>query len=482
VACLVLFAGTIISAEIAAPGDVDARAFAMDDTCAAGSTGCTLSALQLKGRKLPNLEADVPGQGKSMPLRRQSRSRQRRETAGHINDGRLEGAAYADYAVNVSIGSQVFQVIVDTGSSTFAVAAAPGDGCREYYNGPCTNQNVTQFYGSGSWLGNVCMGMEVTLAGLWAGSPLFVGITEQGNFFTQCSNETSGIVNDGIVGMAYPSLIEGFDGIPLFDSVVKMTGVPNIFSIQCCGWKGGEAASGQLVLGGVDTRLYTGEFQYTPITKHEWFCVEMVDVYVEGHSTLPPIPARPCLDTFPPVSCFFFPCGFDAAFCSDGICTCNAGTCYNATEGSCSPLLPASLQQSSAANGKVLQRASQADCPAIIDSGTSEIILTPEHYYRVMHILQPMANRLMRSAHCIVESMLGSFPNVIIKLGGNVTLSVPPTTYFQPRPDGSGCYLLFIGQAFQNQSIIGQPLMEAYYTVFDKEHDRIGFAPIAGCA
>jgi len=481
---VVFLIGAVAAAESMIPADVEAEALAADDTCAAGSTGCSLNALQRKGRSFLNLEAKLRQPVQSLRMHRHKR-RRHRETAGHINDGRLEGAAFADYSVDATIGGRTFQVIVDTGSSEFAVAASSGDGCWEYYSGPCTNQSLAAYYGSGSWQGYVCGGPEVHLAGLSAGTPVFAGITEQDNFLTKCSQST-GIVNEGIVGMAYQGLISGFDAVPLFDSVVETTGVPNIFSMQCCGWHGGEAAGGQLVLGGVDSQLYTGEFQFTPVTKELYFCVELEDIYVEGYPRPPPMPVMEC-QSFPFIPCFMFPCGDAYASCNDGICQCPSGQCFNATgKGMCSSPGDMSMRElgastHSATDDKVQDNAGVPGCPAIIDSGTSEIILTPEHYHRVMHVLQPLSNQLTQNAFCIVESMLESFPTVTIQLGGNVVLSVPPTTYLQPHPNESGCYLLFIGRKDQGPSIIGQPLMEAYYTVFDKETARVGFAPIAGC-
>ena len=87
-------------------------------------------------------------------------------------------------------------------------------------------------------------------------------------------------------------------------------------------------------------------------------------------------------------------------------------------------------------------------------------------------------------------------------------LSVPPSVYYQPEPGGSDCLDLFIEGASYTSTLKGQPnilgqvnvhvalivldhtshalpllqpLMEAYYTIFDRANKRVGFAPIAGC-
>uniref|UniRef100_A0A7S4T566 Peptidase A1 domain-containing protein n=1 Tax=Alexandrium monilatum TaxID=311494 RepID=A0A7S4T566_9DINO len=471
------------SADEAAPSDLEA--LATDDACALDSATCGLNALQLKRQRAAPSQAQLPGKTAALRFRRVKRAEQRRETDGHIHDGRLEGAAFADYAVQTTIGGQEFQVIVDTGSSTFAVSAAGGKYCPVHYDGPCTDHAIAAYYGSGNWSGLVCGGPQVKLAGLSAGTPVFAGIKEQNNFLTQCTGDNHGIISNGIVGMAYRELIEGFDGVPLFDSVVSASGIPNIFSMQCCGWKGGEAAGGQLVLGGVDSSLYTGDFQFTPITRHLWFCVEFEDIFVEDSSPpTPRPPPRTCSEQFPSIPCFLIQCGAVDAVCQDGFCTCPEGTCYDPDSVDCVPVSGVSLQQLGAlrSEGKGRKGAYMPDCPAIIDSGTSEIVLTTDLYQSVMHSIQSAATEVLSpGAECVGEDDLDSFPNVIIKLGGGVRLSVPPTTYFQPSPVRPGCYLLFIGKTEHAPSIIGQPLMEAYYTVFDKENDRIGFAPIAGC-
>ena len=75
----------------------------------------------------------------------------------------------------VTLGTQHFYVIVDTGSSTFAIASSPEQGaCMSYYQGSgCGGPPLSAQYGSGSWEGSVCRGPLINMNGLAAGAPAF---------------------------------------------------------------------------------------------------------------------------------------------------------------------------------------------------------------------------------------------------------------------------------------------------------------------
>ena len=123
----------------------------------------------------------------------------------------LAGAAFANYTVEVAILAAepvVLSVVVDSGSSDFAVAAASTSAdCTIWYDGECAGPHVSAKYGTGMWLGHVCSGHSVQLGGLDAGAPDFAGITQQNAFLTNCAPSYPGILSQGIVGMAYPSLL-----------------------------------------------------------------------------------------------------------------------------------------------------------------------------------------------------------------------------------------------------------------------------------
>jgi len=257
-------------------------------------------------------------------------------------------------------------------------------------------------------------------AGLLLGCCGAQGITQQSHFLNDCDGAGgyTAIMNQGIVGMAYqPLLAQGLQ-LPLFDSVVKTTGIPDLFSMQCCGWSGKDAAgTGTLILGGIDGALHTGELMYTPITLPLYYCV---------HMTLPDARADP--HAFSEI----------------------------------------------------------ADCDSIIDSGTSAIALTGGVYQQALAQLNQQRDPGTTSQlppppwECVEAEAAAGYPCLHLELANGVGLDIPSTKYFQPVP-GSPCLEFLITQTNGSPNIIGQVMMEAYYTVFDRANKRVGFAPIAGC-
>ncbi|CAJ1332570.1 unnamed protein product [Effrenium voratum] len=249
--------------------------------CETLDADCALVALQNSARKLQT--AQDPSV--KIRLKKLPRLKSRREPRDVATSG-MTGAAWSDFAVEVKIGTQSFPVVVDTGSSTFAVPDRPLSSCSEYYTGGCQGRHLQARYGSANWSGYVCQGPEVRVAGLSAGYPMFAGIYEQSNFLTECSSIPGGFVSSGIIGMAYPALLPRGLQRSLWDDVVATSGVRNIFAMQCCPWDGLSAGSGSLTLGGYDQQTYSEEdLAYTPITMERWFCVHVQTIFLDGFET-----------------------------------------------------------------------------------------------------------------------------------------------------------------------------------------------------
>lgn len=327
----------------------------------------------------------------------------------------LEGNAWSLYSAPVTVSGKTFEVAIDSGSATFAVAASSSLGCENYYAGACNGGQASDNYGSGSWSGAVCMGATVSFDGAAAGTPPFAGITTSNNFLTDCT-PSDGIFTEGVVGMAYAALASPpFDQATLFDSVVAQNqGMANIWSLACCGWQGGTTAgTGTLVLGGVHPSLYTGSMMWTEIvTGQGFYCVKMTSPAVDTHTS-----------------------------------GCGSGN-------------------------------------TIIDSGSSGLTLTESVYNTVLAPINDAVNQYLSiNLNCVTASDLAYFPDVSLELEGGVSLRIPPEGYLQPYRGSGDCHEFLIYKASSQSpiNIIGQAVMESYYTVFDKANSRVGFAPLAGC-
>ena len=74
--------------------------------------------------------------------------------------------------------------------------------------------------------------------------------------------------------------------------------------------------------------------------------------------------------------------------------------------------------------------------------------------------------------------------------GGSFTISVPATMSYLNVQSSAGqtqiCPNVLpasaLGPAGEIPTILGNPIMRAYVTIFDLENERIGFAPQTGCA
>ncbi|XP_027713296.1 beta-secretase 1 isoform X2 [Vombatus ursinus] len=151
----------------------------------------------------------------------------------------LRGKSGQGYYVEMTVGSppQTLNILVDTGSSNFAVGAAPHPFLHRYYRRQLSStyrdlrKGVYVPYTQGKWEGelgtdlvSIPHGPNVTVRANIA------AITESDKFFINGSNW------EGILGLAYAEIARPDDSLePFFDSLVKQTQVPNLFSLQLCG-------------------------------------------------------------------------------------------------------------------------------------------------------------------------------------------------------------------------------------------------------
>lgn len=138
----------------------------------------------------------------------------------------------------------------------------------------------------------------------------------------------------------------------------------------------------------------------------------------------------------------------------------------------------------------------------IVDSGTSALFLTSGPYDDVTRAIHAAARKHNINVDRVLTKELKYLPCIHLELEGGVKLKIPPSTYYPLVTPGrsnddaadqidTGLQLMFVGElrTFQisratghrPMNILGQTVMEAYYTVFDRGGKRVGFAPIAGC-
>lgn len=138
---------------------------------------------------------------------------------------------------------------------------------------------------------------------------------------------------------------------------------------------------------------------------------------------------------------------------------------------------------------------------AIVDSGTNGLLVATDVYQTILLGLQnankgfidtiEKAAQIQKSSQGqkglpVSQVKLNQWPNISFILTGdtgqNVTLSVMPQNYWQVNTPSAGQAIFNIGSSGMPQSILGLPLMNNYFTVFDRSQDAYGvirFAPIS---
>uniref|UniRef100_A0A8B9J9C6 Beta-secretase 1 n=1 Tax=Astyanax mexicanus TaxID=7994 RepID=A0A8B9J9C6_ASTMX len=205
----------------------------------------------------------------------------------------LRGKSGQGYYVEMAVGTppQKLNILVDTGSSNFAVGAAAHPFLRRYYHRSLSTsykdlgRSVYVPYTQGRWEGE--LGTDLVSVPHGPNMSLranIAAITQSDRFFINGSNW------EGILGLAYAEIARPDETLePFFDSLVRQTNVPNLFSLQLCGAGftqnyslGSATVGGSMIIGGVDPSLYVGEVWYTPIRREWYYEVIIVRIEVNG--------------------------------------------------------------------------------------------------------------------------------------------------------------------------------------------------------
>jgi hypothetical protein len=386
--------------------------------------------------------------------------------------------AGGDYTAEIRLGSrqQTANVILDTGSSTLAVVPKVYD-----IAGDATKQTTgfaqDVLYGTGGWTGPVLqtrLGMGTDPASVSVDAYLAVAIDDERRGFGGA---------DGIMGLAYNVLNNAYDlgaylaqqghepavtypwpfkvkpnGAALQQFLAFLTRVPerdlppyfsaltdagverNVFAFYTLRSMPSTRSGRQLatdplnhgwfVMGTYADQhdLYDGEFLVVDVVADQYFNTDLMSVQVG---------ARPAVAIVPP---------------------------------------PANVAKTLGSN-------------SIVDSGTNSLVLARDVLVAVLDGLVQTDARfedaLRRREVDTATLGLDDWPDITFNLRGPDNRPVPlvcrPTTYWQVDFPQPGKAVFLIGDAGMPQSILGLPLMNNYYTVFDRTDDPYGvirFAPI----
>jgi hypothetical protein len=196
------------------------------------------------------------------------------------------------YSAEVTLGgSQKFQLLLDTGSTTLAVAAAGCTSCTAagvadlYQPGPtAVDEKVpaSAMYGAidpSGWSGEIYEDWVGAGASAEMARVKLVAITQQQQFLVGTCGP--GGTPQGVIGFA-TSAIETPGTNGFFDQVVAQGGVPDVFATRLC------STGGTLWLGGYDPAFTTAAPVYTPMSAQGFYTVALASIAVLG--TTVPVP------------------------------------------------------------------------------------------------------------------------------------------------------------------------------------------------
>lgn len=210
---------------------------------------------------------------------------------------------HTEYVGQVQIGTpgQKFSVIFDTGSSNLWVTGrkCSSEGCMKHRRFDETKSNS---YSALDEDMSVEFGTGSVTGSLATESFSIGGVVNVHNQTFGTINSEQGAVFsntnfDGILGLSFPALASSDEGVPVFDTVISQRALEkNIFSFHYARYNN-EVST--LEFGTPSTNLYTGEMSYVDVSDKGYWQVELMDIYV-GDKALKLCPKGPCkavLDT-----------------------------------------------------------------------------------------------------------------------------------------------------------------------------------------
>jgi hypothetical protein len=363
-----------------------------------------------------------------------------------LNPLPLSGCVYSVYAGNFNIGTDTFQLLVDSGSSTTAVAGSACTTCSAltplYLTDRVTpvGASVDAKYGDMSgWSGPVyrdVMGASAQGGMVTPQVPVdFAAMNEETDFFTESvcpgtNNATNAY--QGILGLGPDVLL--LDNTTSYLAAIKAAGTfkNDAFAVQLCD-KGG-----QMWFGGYDPSAVSGDAVYTPMVpqsrkdlESNYYGVSMRDMQVNGKSL--------------------------------GLDTAALGT-------------------------------------SVVDTGTSAFLVSATAYQKLVVAIAADPNfkahfssKLIYQQSCDSSSkspreLDAILPTLGVTMPGEtagstftLTLKATESYLFGFKIDDSHYYYCS-ALTVSSQNILGAAMMRNHVVVFDRDNDRVGFVPQTSCS
>ncbi|CAL8372094.1 unnamed protein product [Gadus morhua 'NCC'] len=375
----------------------------------------------------------------SVPGRQLTRRRRGIEGVNFVDMiDNLRGKSGQGYYVEMAVGSppQKLNILVDTGSSNFAVGAASHPFLRRYYHRSLSHsyrdlgRSVYVPYTQGRWEGE--LGTDLVSVPHGPNATLranIAAIIQSDRFFINGSNW------EGILGLAYAEIARPDEMLePFFDSLVRQTSIPDLFSLQLCGAGftqnyslGSATVGGSMIIGGVDPSLYVGELWYTPIRREWYYEVIIVRIEVNGQDL-----------------------NMD---CKE----------YNYDK---------SIVDSGTTNLRLPRKVFQAAVKAIEAASSTEQF--PSGFWLGEQLVCWQAGTTPWPIFPVITLYLMSENR-----NQSFKISILPQQYLRPVEDVASvqedCYKFAVSQS-STGTVMGAVIMEGFYVVFDRQNKRIGFA------
>jgi len=397
----------------------------------------------------------------------------------------------SDYSVRIAIGSEhaVANVILDTGSSTLAVAPSVYDGSGDAHVQTTTNAQIVR-YGIGGWAGpvvntSVGLGPGVSLRN----TPIAIWSVHDMSILKGAT---------GIMGLAYSGLNTVFDLKSWFEQAQKPAATyPWPFTEQDFATFDGDFKQLRTTYGihGQSIAPYFDDLENNGVVANK-FAFHTLRSWVSKRA------GSDAAIAMDPLNQGIFVLGggeeqtdlYEGAFVEVNVLD---DLYYNTN------LKSVQVEGCAAVVAQPLQSQYVDDCKtnSIVDSGTSVLWLAADVYATVVDSLRQLdpafgvaiddfATASKQNQGVPVSQLeLAKWPNIHFILEGtngqDITLTCTPQTYWQVDYPASGqAYFQIIGPLQgegHNQSVLGLPLLNNYYTVFDRTQSSSGvirFAPI----